>query len=250
MKKPLFRVPGPEKLQAEHTPEAIRQRLARTPRHSYLGDAVLGAIDGCVTTFAVISGAMGGGFSAEVASVLGAANLMADGFSMAISNYHSASSQRELVECARAAEDYHIQHIPEGEREELRQIFARKGLEGEVLEQIVDTVAKDRQRWIDTMLTEELGLQIETPPPWRAGLVTFIAFLGVGFLPLLPFWIPDLPPRLLFPASVMLTGVAFFGIGWVKGLVVQAPPWRAGWTTLWTGGTAALLAYMVARLFS
>jgi hypothetical protein len=71
---------GSEKsLAAEHHPDAIRERLAEPEEHSYLGDAILGGIDGGVTTFAVVSGAMGGGFSELVIVVLGFANLLADG---------------------------------------------------------------------------------------------------------------------------------------------------------------------------
>lgn len=64
-----------------------RRRLAESRHPSYLGDAILGSIDGCVTTFAVVAGAAGGGFSSGVVIVLGIANLLADGFSMAVSNY-------------------------------------------------------------------------------------------------------------------------------------------------------------------
>ncbi|NIP71623.1 MAG: hypothetical protein GWO16_00680, partial [Gammaproteobacteria bacterium] len=72
-------------LEAEHHPEAIRRRLNGGSGGQSLPDAILGGIDGCVTTFAVVSGAFGAGFSATVALVLGFANLLADGFSMAIS---------------------------------------------------------------------------------------------------------------------------------------------------------------------
>ena len=59
-----------------------------------LGDAVLGGIDGGVTTFAVVAGAVGGGFGHVVVVILGLANLVADGFSMPVSNYFSARSER------------------------------------------------------------------------------------------------------------------------------------------------------------
>jgi VIT1/CCC1 family predicted Fe2+/Mn2+ transporter len=80
-KSPLAR------LQAEHQPEASKARLAAIRRGGYLADAVLGSIDGCVTTFAVVAGSFGGGLSGRVAIILGLANLLADGFSMGASNY-------------------------------------------------------------------------------------------------------------------------------------------------------------------
>lgn len=234
-----------EALAAEHRPDAVRARLDAQRRHSYVGDAVLGGIDGCVTTFAVVAGAVGAGFSSVVIVVLGFANLLADGFSMAVSNYQSAKSQREQLEEARRTEARQIERIPEGEREEVRQIFARKGFAGKTLEKIVSVITADRELWIETMLTEELGLQLEGPRPIRAALTTFAAFLLVGLLPLLPFLMSGLSPATTFAASAAATALAFFGVGLAKGAVLGRSALRSGVETLLMGGGAALLAYVV-----
>jgi VIT1/CCC1 family predicted Fe2+/Mn2+ transporter len=227
----------------QHRPDAIRRRLAAGSRHDYLADAVLGAIDGCVTTFAVVAGATGGALSPLVVIILGFANLLADGFSMAVSNYHGTRSERDRVAQTRRTEERHIQQVPEGEREEIRQIFAAKGFEGEVLERIVETITADRRLWVNTMLTEEHGLQLEGPDPVRAGAVTFAAFVGVGLVPLLPYVIPGIADGAAFTASGMMAAAAFWGIGWVKGQRLRLPRMRSAWQTLWTGGAAAALAY-------
>lgn len=91
--------PNREHLLADHQPEAVRYRLMTPVRASVLPDAVLGGIDGCVTTFAVISGAFGAGFSPQVALVLGSANLLADGFSMAVSNYEASGAACPDCQC-------------------------------------------------------------------------------------------------------------------------------------------------------
>src|SRR5262245_16157302 len=145
-------------LEQSHHPDAIRRRLAADVRHSYLGDAILGGIDGCVTTFAVVSAAVGGGFSSLVVIVLGLANLLADGFSMAVGNYQAKRTQAEAIEQARRSERHHIERVPEGEREEIRQIFGSKGFEGDTLEKVVEVITRNRDVWIDTMLKEEIGL--------------------------------------------------------------------------------------------
>lgn len=237
--------PHRERLAAEHRPEAVRRRLSKRNGQSYLGDAVLGGIDGCVTTFAVVAGAVGGGFSGLVVIVLGFANLLADGFSMAVSNYQGTKSQREQVEEARLTEERHIREVPSGEREEIRQIFARKGFTGDTLERVVDTITNDRRLWVDTMLSEELGLEVEGPNPMRAALATFLAFIVVGIVPLVPFLIPGLTLDTRFFASAVATGAAFFGVGATKGLVLGRSALRAGLETLLTGGGAAVLAYVV-----
>lgn len=234
-----------EELESEHRPEAVRRRLAGRRDQSYLGDAVLGGIDGCVTTFAVVAGAVGGGFSGLVVIVLGFANLLADGFSMAVSNYQGTKSQRERVDQARLTEERHIEEVPGGEREEIRQIFANKGFSGETLEKVVEVITDDRRLWVDTMLTEELGLDIDGPDPLRAAAATFAAFIAVGLVPLVPFLLPDLSLDTRFLASAVATGVAFFGVGTAKGLVLGRSALRSGLETLLTGGGAALLAYAV-----
>ncbi|MEW6611463.1 MAG: VIT1/CCC1 transporter family protein [Pseudomonadota bacterium] len=235
-----------DELEAQHRPAAIRARLAAGRRQSHLGDTVLGAIDGCVTTFAVVAGVQGASLSNRVALVLGLANLLADGFSMAVSNYRRSKSERELLDQARRMEELHIERVPEGEREEIRQIFADKGFHGSVLEEIVRIITRNRQRWVDTMLTEELGLQTRGPAPLKSALATFTGFFLAGLIPLLPFVLPlPLSPQGKFYVSAGATATAFFSIGLLKGLVLKRPLLRAGLETLLVGGGAAALAYLV-----
>jgi VIT1/CCC1 family predicted Fe2+/Mn2+ transporter len=231
---------------AQHLPQAIRARLQSPRQTSYLGDAVLGGIDGCVTTFAVVAGALGAGLSGLVVIILGLANLLADGLSMAVSNYLGTRSQHEELEEARREEEKHIREFPEGEKEEIRQIFSAKGFTGDTLERIVETVTQNRQLWIDTMLREELGLQLEARCPMRAGLATFVAFVVVGLVPLLPFLFYNVvAAQYHFLVSAIITGAAFAGVGVAKGLVLKRPLLVSGLQTLLIGGAAAAVAYVV-----
>ncbi len=231
---------SPAHLDAQHTPEAIAARLSASTDHSYVGDAVLGAIDGTVTTFAIVAGARGADLGSGIALVLGLANVLADGFSMAVSNYLKAKADRQVVEHARRVEESHIERIPDGEREEIRQIFLRKGFEGRVLDAAVDVITQDRRRWVDTMLMEELGLRLDPPRPLRAAATTFVAFLVAGLVPLLPL----LAGR-AFLSSAVATAATFFAIGAVKGRLLRTGPLRGGLEALLIGGGAAVLAYAV-----
>jgi vacuolar iron transporter family protein len=232
----------------DHHPAAIERRLDGSAASEHVSDAVLGGIDGCVTTFAVVSGAAGAGFPSSVAIVLGLANLFADGFSMAVSNFESTRSQGEFIAHTRRTEAAHIREVPEGEREEIRQIFRRKGFSGEVLERIVDTISADPNVWIDTMLVEEYGLRKEAPQPWRAAIVTFGAFIVVGAVPLAPFLVPGLGMTRQFYLSGGLAACVFAGIGMLKSAVFRQPMLRAGLTTLASGGAAASIAYLTGYL--
>jgi vacuolar iron transporter family protein len=241
--------PCPEDLYDEHQPGEIRRRLAAEREHNYLGDGVLGAIDGGVTTFAVVSGVVGGGLTASVALILGFANLLADGFSMAVSNYQATKSSREVTEEARRTEERHIELIPDGEREEVRQIYRRKGFEGDVLDDIVDTITSDKKLWVDTMLQEEYGLALESPSPLKAGMVTFVAFCVAGFVPLVPFLLdPDRAADATFPISAGVTGLTFLSIGLLKGRALNRPLVRSGVETLFIGGAAATIAYVMGTI--
>ena len=237
-----------EDLRESHTPEAIRERLAEGPRHSNLGDFVLGAIDGAITTFAVVAGAVGADLGAGIIVVLGVANLLADGFSMGVGVFLGGRAEDQEVDRLRSMIESHVEVFPEGDREAIRQIYAARGFQGEDLEAAVRTVTSDRDRWVSEILNELHGVASVPASAVRAGLVTFLAFLTVGTIPLIIF-VADvaLDGDIAAPFfwTALLTGVAFFLIGAIKSRFVAGHWWFEGLETLVIGGIAALLAYGV-----
>lgn len=233
------------KMEHEHSAEAIRKRLAAGPRQNYLRDWIYGGIDGAVTTFAVVSGVAGAQLSPWIILALGFANLFADGFSMAASNFLGTKAEQDDWHRLEAIENRHIDMAPEGEREEVRQIFQLKGFVGEDLERIVELVTANRKRWVRTMLTEEYGLPNEVRSSWVAALSTFTAFLVCGMVPLLPYLL-KIPNAL--EVSTVMTGTVFFAIGSAKSKWSTVPWWRSGLTTLFIGAIAATLAYAAGRV--
>lgn len=235
-------------LRLSHTPQHIHDRLQAPPDASYLRDCVYGAIDGTVTTFAVVSGAAGASLAPEIVLILGLANLVGDGFSMAAGNYLGTRADEQLREKARETEGKHIDAVPDGEREEIRQIFSSMGFASEQLDRAVEVITSDRQRWIETMLKEEYGLSSTSKSPYRAAAATLLAFLLIGVIPLLAFligWIGSDFDASVYYWSVCLTAAAFFLVGAFKSRFVTQSWYLAGLETLMIGGAAAALAYGV-----
>jgi len=239
------------RLEKEHSVENIRKQLALPHKHSYLRDFIYGAVDGTVTTFAVVSSVAGASLQAEIVIIMGLANLIGDGFSMAVSNFLGTRAQEQELENVRRHEKRHISVYPEGEREEIRQIFANKGFKGDDLEAAVRIVTSDRQEWVDTMIREEFGLATEVPKAWKSATTTFIAFIVIGILPVLPFILTTFVGEISinpYPWSIGMTMLAFFIVGAAKALVTAQSWIRSGVVTLAMGSSAALLAYLVGML--
>jgi VIT1/CCC1 family predicted Fe2+/Mn2+ transporter len=229
-------------MEHEHTAEAIDARLAAGPGHNYLRDWIYGGIDGSVTTFAVVTGVVGAGLSPVVIVILGFANLIADGFSMAASNFLGTKAEHDDIRRLEAIERRHIEVAPEGEREEVRQIFARKGFSGVDLDRVVELITADRERWIQTMLADEYGLPHSARSPWLAAASTFSAFVVCGLVPLIPFLFGfDKALQL----SLIATAGVFFAIGSFKSRWSTSLWWRSGVATLLVGSAAAGLAFFV-----
>ncbi len=213
----------------------------------YLGEFVYGGIDGSVTTFAVVAGSAGAGLDSAVVIILGFANLIADGFAMSVGSYLSTKSEQENYEKHKAVEYWEVDNLPAKEREEVREIYAAKGFEGELLEKVVDKITEDRDRWVDVMMKEELEMSEENKSPLAMGGVTFLSFLIFGFIPLLVYVLDysfDLTANLFLISSV-LTGLVFGLIGSLKAIVNQTKIGRSILETLFLGGAAAALAYFV-----
>jgi len=230
-----------------HSQAEIEARINAPAGRGYLRDTVYGAIDGSVTTFAIVAGVAGAGLSPWVIIALGIANVLADGFSMAAGNYSGTKAELDDASRLRQIEERHIRKYPEGEKRELREILRRKGLSGEALDGAVDQISQNREQWVQMMLEGEYGLASVDPHPLRAAWATFAAFLAAGMIPLLPFL---LGLEDAFRISTILTLATFFGIGAYKSRWSLAPWWRSGLETLLIGGTAAAIAYLVGTLFN
>ncbi|EOZ96708.1 hypothetical protein A33Q_2018 [Indibacter alkaliphilus LW1] len=213
----------------------------------YLREFVYGGIDGAVTTFAVVAGAVGASLSSEIIIILGFANLFADGFSMSVGAYLSAKSEKESYQKHKNIEYWEIDNIPEKEIQEVRDIYKAKGFEGKLLEQVVTVITSDRERWVEEMMKNELEMIPEEKSPFKIGLATLISFILIGFIPLM-IYVYDFFKHTefdIFLWTSIFTGLAFAVIGSLKSLVNQTNIFKSMGETIGLGLLAALVAYFV-----
>lgn len=211
----------------------------------YISDIILGANDGIITTFAVIAGAQGAELSAGVIIILGSANLLADGISMGAGNYLGTKSEIDYQKRQREKEEWEVEQFPEIEKQEIRDIFAKKGFAGADLERAVEIVTSDKERWIDVMMLEELGL-VEDPSetPIKRGLLTFIAFAIAGAIPLLPFLL-GMTENSGFLIASIVGGITLFAVGSAKTRYTASHWLKSGLEMLIVGALAAGAAYAI-----
>lgn len=216
----------------------------------YLGEFVYGGFDGCVTTFAVVAGAVGAGLESSIIIILGFANLLADGFSMSVGAYLSTKSEMDNYDKYRELTRESIMRKPAAARRQLEEIYRQKGFEGELLERVVETLVLDREVWLDVKMREDLGrVRQEKSPLWIGG-ATYLSFILVGLIPLLAYVVDMFSPLPfdLFATSSVLTGLGFAVIGWLKSRVNGSSLFKGMVETLLLGGVAASVAYFVGDL--
>ena len=213
----------------------------------YLGEFVYGGIDGSVTTFAVVAGSAGAGLDASIVLILGFANLFADGFSMSIGAYLAAKSEKDNYNKHKKVEYFEVDNWPDLERDEIRDIYTKKGFEGVLLEQVVDTIVSDKDRWVEEMMREELQLIPSTKSPFKIGLVTYVSFILIGLIPLL-LYVWDyifVFNGNLFLMTCIFTSMGFMMVGFLKSYVTETSYFKSILETLLLGALAAGVAYFV-----
>lgn len=221
---------------------------AGPPQHKEIGkyvkDAVYGANDGIITTFAVVAGVAGADLPVATVLLLGTASLVADGFSMASSSLLAARSEKEVYQRERSVEEWELRHRKEDERSEMQTMLKERGYSSEDAVILTNLFMKNKGFWLDVMMREELQLSgMHALAPWRAAVTTFFAFIAAGAIPLLTyFFLPSHHPNLFLFAS-LLTAAALFCVGVLRGPFIKRSRWFAGFEMLLVGGLAAVIAY-------
>jgi VIT1/CCC1 family predicted Fe2+/Mn2+ transporter len=181
--------------------------------------------------------------------ILGVANLIADGFSMGASSILSTLSEKNFHRSIRMEQERDVLENPEIAKEEVRHVLRRWDTPKEVLESMMLAITRSKRRWTDFVLREEYNITDEdTENPIKHGVATFIAFVIVGTLPLVPYLF-GVRAEHQFMVSIIATAIALFVTGSAQSLLTNKKWWlKTGTQMLLLGGVAAFISYGVGYL--
>lgn len=254
-------------LNVEMSKKAHAERVdgAHTEQHSQVGGQlktiIFGGLDGILTSFAIVSSCAGSQMETRVVLLLGACNILADALAMGVGEYLSTKSNDEFARYERSREAWEMRNNPEGEIEEMVDIYVGRGMSREDAQTVISTMAKYHDFFVDIMMVEELGLFVPEPDAHceaiKDGFLMFLAFVFFGSMPLLGYIIFPMvvPPEYALPQNLFLvacfvTGATLFCLGATKAKFVNGNPVRLGAETLALGALCAFCAYSAGVLLS
>jgi VIT1/CCC1 family predicted Fe2+/Mn2+ transporter len=211
-------------------------------------DIVIGMSDGLTVPFALAAGISGAGVATHIVVTAGLAEIAAGSIAMGLGGYLAARTDFEHYLSEQGRENYEIDNLPEKEKGEVTDVFRNYGLKDAQIAPIVDAMTHDRKQWLDFMMRFELGLEAPNPKRARSSALTIgLSYVVGGFIPLSPYiLIHQISIALI--VSVVVTLIALFLFGYIKGRFTGLKPLRGGLQTVLVGGLAAGVAYLLARL--
>ena len=211
----------------------------------FLKDAVYAANDGIITTFAVVAGVVGASLDPVAILVLGFANLFADGISMAGGNYLGTKSEKDQYSKERARNKRLFDQDKDECRRRIIRFLEMKGYKQEDLSGLAELIIHNEKFALDFIMHEEMGLaEQEDARPAKGALVTYIAFMAAGFIPLVPYIFISHAENVFIYASLFTAATLFF-IGAMRSAFINRSWFYAGAEMLFVGGVAAIAAYGV-----
>ncbi|HMY20529.1 MAG TPA: VIT1/CCC1 transporter family protein, partial [Polyangium sp.] len=214
---------------------------------SGISDVVLGGQDGLVNVLGVILGVAAATNSTRIVLVAGVAAAMAESVSMAAVAYTATKADAEVYESEHAREMRHIETVPHLERDEIREIYKKKGFDGELLEKVVDTITSNKDVWVAVMMAEEHNLaKVEPGHALRSAFVVGISAIIGSLIPLVPFVMVSVTHAMW--ASVLVAAATLFIVGAYKARITMGSWWKSGVELSAIGMAAALVGYVVGVL--
>lgn len=224
-----------------------RERWHRAGHGGAVRAAVFGMNDGLVSNLALLLGVAAAGAGPAALLVTGLAGLFAGALSMAVGEYVSVASQRDLLRRQITLEAREVAEAPEEEEAELAQLLGDKGLSAQQAGATARQIMQNPASAVDTLVREELGLDPEDlGSPIRAALSSFLTFAFGATLPLVPMLL--LEGRLAAIGAAAVSGVVLAGVGALLGFLSGTSPWRSAARMVLLAALAAGVTVGVGKL--
>ena len=215
----------------------------------YVRDMLLGANDALISVFALVTGVFGSGLTAKTIFLAGLAGALAGALSMALGEFLSTKSQKQVFEGEKKIETDHIKYYPDYEKEELIQIYKEKGFKGELLNQIIDHLTSTPDQLLKTMMLEEFGYKEEyMRNPLSAMGIMFIPFVLGTIVPIIPFYMSFLHLIMLNTAlymTIIVTTSSLFLVGVSKTYYTRSNKFSGGIENSLLGLLAGVITFIL-----
>ncbi|MGI0068516.1 MAG: VIT1/CCC1 transporter family protein, partial [Thermoplasmata archaeon] len=224
---------------------AVQTEEAHAGSTGTLSDFILGSQDGLVNVLGILLGLASAGQSRVVILIATLAALAAETISMGAVAYTSTRARRQLYLSEQRKEIWEMEHLPDAERQEVREILAKWGFEGEELEKLLDQIVAKPKAWLDLMMAFELHLApVPESQPARSAMIVGLATVMGSLIPVIPFLVATDVVTAAIVAIVLSAGM-LFAIGWYEARTTVGSVWRAGLRMLVIGLGAGLAGYLV-----
>lgn len=235
-----------------HSKHAIQKELNHKEAHLSgfnLPEIILGGQDGLVNVLGVILGVAAATASAKIVIVAGLAAAFAESISMAAVAYTSKIAEADYYQSEYEREKWEIDHVPEGEREEIRVLYESYGFKAQALDEIVKTITKDKETWLKIMMEQELRLEpVSRKDAFPSGVIVGASAIIGSFIPLTPFFFLPIGPAIW--VSFGVSAAALFIVGFYKAKKTLGRDFlRQGIEMMGIGMVSALVGYLVGSVF-
>lgn len=250
MAREAFRNKDLQKAGLAHTKEKINEPLHREGHLTgfSLGEVILGGQDGLVNVLGVILGIAAASADVRLVVAGGLAATFAESISMTAVAYTSTLSQADHYQSEVEREQWEMEHFPEAEKEEVKQIYKVRGFEGQLLEDIVKKITSDKKVWLEVMMEEELHLgKVNKLRALRTSFIVGVSAVIGSLVPLSPFFFLPLRPGII--VSIFIAALTLFIVGMYKAKVTIGSPVRSGVEMAVIGTVSALVGYLVGMVF-
>lgn len=216
---------------------------------TWLHDLILGGQDGLVNVLGIVLGVSAANGTQPIIIAASMAAAFAEAISMGAVAYTSTLANKDHYESERKRELTEIEKVPETERKEVYDIYFSKGFRGQLLDEIVNTISKDKEVWVNLMMDEELHLQkVDTKKIMFSSVTVGVSAIIGSLVPVIPFFV--LPLSLAVPVCLLFSGLVLFAVGVYKAKTSVGVWWKSGLQMFAIGMGSAIAGYVIGLIFN